>query len=234
MKVSILVPIYNEEENLRELALRVNKVMQEKYGKDWELLLVDDISTDNSLKIMRELEKKYNNIKALTNKKKGGQTGCFQAGFDYADGDIIITMDGDLQVLPEDLPLFINKIEDGYDVVNGIREHRKHVFLLILLSRIYNLLMLIMFKCPVIDGASNYTAFKKHLVKKLRLKQNDHRYIIPIAIKKGAKSIGEVVIRHRPRKKGKSKYSLLKKLIGGGPEILSFWIRFKLGYFRRK
>ena len=127
MKTSIVVPIYNEEGNLRELAERVNNTMKE-YGEDWELLLIDDLSTDKSFQIIKELEKKYKNIRALSNKKKGGQTGCFQTGFDNAKGKIIITMDGDLQVLPEDITLFVDKIEEGYDVVNGIREHRKHVF----------------------------------------------------------------------------------------------------------
>src|SRR3989339_1015126 len=141
MKISIVVPVYNEEGSLFELAERVNKTMLSHYGNDWELLLVDDLSTDKSPEIIKELEKEYKNIKGLKNRKKGGQTGCFQTGFDNSKGEITITMDGDLQVFPEDIPFFVEKINDGCDIVNGIREHRKHIFPLRLLSRIYNLLM---------------------------------------------------------------------------------------------
>lgn len=234
VQISIVIPICNEEENLRELTNRVNSVMTKCCKKNWELLLVDDDSSDNSLKVMQELAKKYKNIRALHRTKKGGQTGCFKMGFDNAKGRIIITMDGDLQVLPEDLPLFVDKMKKGYDVVNAIREHRKHIFSLRLLSRIYNLLMLLLFNCPVIDAASNYTAFKANLVKNLKLTDNDHRYIIPIVVKRGAKTIGEVVIQHKDRKEGKSKYKGLTKFIQGGPEIILAWLRVKSGRYNTK
>lgn len=224
--ISIVVPIHNEEAVLPELAERVHNVM---VGEDWELLLVDDKSTDNSHRLMLELAKKYQNIVVLQNERRRGQTGCFRNGFDHAKGDITITMDGDLQVMPEDLPLFINKMEQGYDVVNGIREHRQHVFRFRLLSRFYNLLMLLFFNCPVIDAASNFTIFKTKFIKDLRLKNNDHRYIIPIVVKRGAEFIGEVVVRHREREKGKTKYKMWVKILSGGPEIVKAFFRIKMG-----
>ena len=183
IKVSILVPICNEEKNLRELIERINSTMNRCCKNNWELLLVDDVSTDNSLTIMKELAKKYKNIKVLQKTKKGGQTGCFKTGFDNAKGDVVITMDGDLQVFPEDLPIFINKMKKGYDIINGIREDRKHRLSLKLLSKVYNLLMLLTFNCPVIDAASNYTAFRTKFIRNLKLVNNDHRYIIPIAMR---------------------------------------------------
>jgi len=140
-------------------------------------------------------------------------------------------MDGDLQVFPEDLPLFVEKIRKGYDVVNGIREHRQHSFVLRFASRVYNTLMLIFFNVPVIDAASNFSAFKAKFVKGLKLIDNDHRYIIPIVMKKGAKRIGEIVVRHTERKGGKSKYKTLIKFIKGGPEIILAWFRIKLGRY---
>lgn len=205
--------------------------MAQNYGTDWEFLLVDDVSTDKTAEIIKRTIPDYPNVKYIPLKKRGGQTGCFKAGFDKAKGKIVITMDGDLQVLPEDIPLFVEKMRQGYDVVNGIREHRQHNFGLRLASRIFNLLMLLLFNCPVLDAASNFTSFKSKFIKNLRLTDNDHRYIIPIAVRRGAKRIGEVVIQHRQRKAGKPKYKLSKKAIKGGPEIILAWMRYKSGRY---
>jgi len=230
-KISVISPVHNEEDVVEELITRVKNVMNKNYKNDWEFILVDDLSTDNSAYTIKRLAKKHRNVKYLKLEKKGGQTGCFKAGFDYARGRFIITMDADLQVLPEDIPLFINKMDKGYDVVNGIREHRQHFFKLRLASRIYNLLMLLFFNCPVLDAASNFTAFKKRFVTGLDLTDNDHRYIIPIVVRRGARKIGEVVVQHKERKAGKTKYKTLHKYIKGGPEIMTAWLRLKSGRY---
>ncbi|MBU0953706.1 MAG: glycosyltransferase family 2 protein [Nanoarchaeota archaeon] len=231
VKISLISPVHNEENAIKELISRVTNVMQANYGNDWEFILVDDFSTDNSAEIIKDIAKKRGNIRYIKLEKKGGQTGCFKAGFDNAKGDVVITMDADLQVLPEDIPLFMEKMENGYDVVNGIREHRKHLFKLRFVSRIYNLLMLLFFNCPVLDAASNYTAVKRKYVEGLDIINNDHRYIIPIVIRRGAKKIGEVVIQHKERHSGKTKYRALHKYVKGGPEIIAAWIRFHRGRY---
>ena len=232
VSITVVSPIHNEEDVVEELIQRVQKALN-RYST-WEYILTDDWSTDRSPELIQAAAAKDSHIRYLRLPQKGGQTGCFKAGFDAATGDIVITMDGDLQVLPEDLPLFIDKMEQGYDIVNGIREHRKHDFWLRFASRTYNLLMLLFFNCPVIDAASNYTAFKAELVRGLPLTNNDHRYIIPIAVRRGAKVIGEVVVQHRDRKGGKSKYKVGKKFLHGGPEIIKAWLRYKRGRYDLK
>jgi hypothetical protein len=118
-------------------------------------------------------------------------------------------------------------------VVNGIREHRKHKFWLRFASRFYNMLMLLFFNCPVLDAASNYTAFRRDLVRGLPLRGNDHRYLIPMVVRRGAERIGEVVVRHSDRTKGKSKYKVSAKFLKGGPEIIRVWFRIKRGVYDR-
>jgi len=234
VKVTILSPIHNEQKSLRELAARVNKVMNKTCGNSWEFLLIDDISTDKSPEILSELEGKYKNIRVITHKKQSGQTGCFKTGFENAKGDIIITIDGDLQLMPEDIPRFIEKMDRGYDLVNAIRENRKHPFWIKLASRVYNTLMLVFFNSPVLDSASNFTAVRSKFVKDLKLRGNDHRYIVPIVVRRGGKRIGEIIVEHKGRSHGKSKYKALPKYIRGFPEIIFAWVRFKAGYFDKK
>jgi len=231
VKVSVISPVHNEEEVIKELITRMTTVMKKFYNNSWEYILVDDLSTDKTAQIIKSISRQNKNIKYVKLKIKGGQTGGFKKGFDVAKGDIVVTIDGDLQLLPEDVPLLVDKMDKGYDLVNAIREHRQHDFGLRLASRIYNLLMLIFFNCPVLDAASNFTAFKKQYVKNLNLIKNDHRYIIPICVRRGAKNVGEVVVQHKDRKGGKSKYKTANKFVRGGPEIIAAWIRFKRGKY---
>ncbi|MBU0758607.1 MAG: glycosyltransferase family 2 protein [Nanoarchaeota archaeon] len=230
-KVSVISPVHNEDTVIRELVDRTTNVMKRNYGNSWEYIIVDDISTDGTQIIMKSIVKNNPNIRYIRLTKRGGQTGCFKKGFDKARGKIVITIDGDLQLMPEDIPLFVDKMDRGYDIVNGIREHRQHDFGLRLASRIYNLLMLLFFNCPVLDAASNYTAFKRKYIKNLNLIKNDHRYIIPICVRRGATEIGEVVVQHRDRKGGKSKYRTFNKFYKGGPEIIAAWFRLRRGRY---
>lgn len=230
-KISVITPIKNEQSSVKELTERVIKVMNSNYGSNWEFILVNDASTDNSRAIIEKLLRKYKNLVSFNHKKSRGQTGCFKTGFDNATGDIVITMDGDLQVLPESIPRFVEKVKLGDDVVNGIRENRDHPFLIRLASRIYNVLMLIFFNSPVMDNASNFTAFRARYIKNLPLKDNDHRYIIPIMMRRGVKRFGETIIEHKRRSNGKSKYKTLPKYIKGFPEIFFAFSRIRSGRY---
>ena len=232
VKISVLSPIRNEEDVVEELITRVSKTMRKHYGKNWEFLLIDDASEDRSAEIILGCAEKNKNLVLIRHKSSRGQTGCFRTGFNHAKGDIIVTLDGDLQVMPEDIPPFVSKIEEGFDVVNAIRENRIHPFWIKFASRIYNVLMLLLFESPVMDAASNFTAFRAKFVRKLPLCDNDHRYMIPITKERGAKVFGELIITHKGRSSGKSKYKALPKYIKGFPEIFFAWMRIKTGYYR--
>ena len=226
LNVSIISPAYNEAKTFPELVKRVNTVMSKTVGSSWEFIVVNDNSTDDSVKVLQKLQKKYKNLQFINHSRNLGQTGAFSTGFKYARGKIIITMDGDLEVDPEDIPLFLQKIKGSVDVVNAIRTNRKHVFAINFVSRIYNLLMYLFFKILTHDSASNFTAFRAHLVRNLQLRHNnDHRYIIPIVQRRGARDIYEVVIGHHFRKAGMSKYTAIKKFFFGFLELLYAWFR---------
>lgn len=232
MKVSLISPERNEKGCLGELVERVNAVMPKHFASgQWEHIIVDDASTDGSDESLRQLAKRHVNLKPCFHSERKGQTGCFQTGFDAAKGDFVITMDSDLQLFPEDLPLFFEKIAQGFELVNAIRKKRRHSFVIRLASRAYNGLMWLFFRCPVSDAASNFTAIKASYVKGLELVDNDHRYIIPIVMKRGLKKIAEVEVRHRARETGKSNYSALPKYIRGFPEIAVAWRRIRSGRY---
>lgn len=229
MKISLISPERNEKDILDELLTRVTKVMSKHFkDNEWEYILVDDASDDGSAEKVLKLAKKYRNLNPIFHKERKFQTGCFQSGFRKASGDFVIVMDSDLQVLPEDLPLFFDKIKQGFNLVNAIRENRQHPFWMKLASRCYNILMLLFFDCPVFDAASNYTAIKRSYVKNIKLFHNDHRYLIPILQTKGLKKIGEVVVRHEKRSHGKSKYNALPKYLKGFPELIMAFVRIKM------
>jgi glycosyltransferase involved in cell wall biosynthesis len=230
MKLSLVSPERNEKAALDELVSRVNAVMSKRFKQsEWEYIIVDDASTDGSDARLQELSKKYKNLRPVFHRERKGQTGCFQTGFEAAKGDFVITMDADLQVLPEDLPLFFDKIDQGYELINAIRENRQHPFWMRFASRCYNILMLLFFNCPVFDACSNFTAIKSSYLKGIHLVDNDHRYLIPIMQKRGVKKIGEVVARHHKRPAGKSKYKALPKYLKGFFELLFAFFRIKFG-----
>lgn len=228
--ITVIAPIHNEEENVLEFARRTSRTMRSNFGDDWELLLVDDKSTDSSLDRIKEACAKDNNILYFVHEKRKGQTGCFETGFSNAKGDIAVTIDSDLQVFPEDIPLLINKMKEGYELINAIRKKRQHGSLIVISSKIYNILMKIFFACPVRDAASNFTAIDRRFVSGVTLIENDHRYLIPIAQRRGLKTIGEVEVRHIERKRGKAKYGL-KKAVTGFPELLRAWYRIRAGFY---
>lgn len=230
-KISVICPVCNEKDNLDELVNRIHNTLAEHFiCNNAELILVDDGSTDGSNKIISDLTQRLSNIRFIVHDKKRGQAAALCSGFKVAKGDIIITLDSDLQVFPEDLPILLNKISGGYQLVNGVRSDRKEVLLLRLSSKLFSLLVSILINTRIKDAASSFTAIRKEFVNNLSLVGNDHRYIIPIVKKRGAVRIAEVMVRHTNRRKGKSKYKL-SKVILAVPEFFSFWLRFTKGYY---
>jgi glycosyltransferase involved in cell wall biosynthesis len=231
VKYSVVFPIHNEAENIPELVARLRATMDAYAGpNDWEALMVDDHSSDDTLAVLCAEAARCPNIRVLVHKTNRGQTGGFATGFRNARGDVVVTMDADLQVLPEDVPRLLDKMAQRYDLVNAVRMKRQHEPLIRLSSRFYNLLMRLFFQCSVIDAASNFTAIRTEYVRGVRLVENDHRYIIPIVERRGGRRIAEVAVRHEARKHGKSKYGI-SKAFSGTPELLRAWRRLRTGFY---
>jgi dolichol-phosphate mannosyltransferase len=241
MKVSIITPIHNETSNIPELVDRIEKTMEAwcklEPGREWEHVACDDHSTDGSLEMLKDLTKKHPHLKPVKNPKRSGQTGGFETGFRNATGDVVVTMDADLQNQPEDIPLLLKPLEEGrLDLVNAIRTKRQHAGSLIAISKLGNVLIRFFMTCPVSDAASNFTSIKASFVKDLTLFENDHRYVIPICVRRGMdpKRIGEAPTRHEARKHGASKYSALRKAFTGFPELLRCKKRIRNGVYNLK
>ena len=228
--ISIIIPIHNEEDSLPQLMAELDEVViGATYGI--EVIIINDVSTDGSQKIIEEFEKKYYYVKSIYLHKKGGQTGCFQVAFQEAKGKYLIRMDGDLQDDPRDLKHFFNLCMDGQDLIMGLRGLRKHRRLLRVVSMLYDALMVLMVDSPLHTSTSSFIAFKTEFIKGIIFKKNDHRYLPLIAINKGATKIREIVVSHREREYGVTKYNNLHKIFFGIIETVSFLIRIKLGYY---
>jgi len=204
---SIIIPLYNEEENVDQLYDK----MKESFSPvdlDYEIILVDDGSSDNTLQILKKLAKKDKKIKVISFRKNFGQTAALAAGFDYATGDVIIPMDGDLQNDPADIDKLLQIIDEGYDVVSGWRKERKDPFLNRKLpSMIANWLISRITGVKLHDYGCTLKAYRQEVVKNLNLYGEMHRFIPALASLNGAK-VMEIPVSHYPRKFGKSKYGI--------------------------
>ncbi len=208
MKLSIISPVFNEADNLRELFSSLIKILT-PLGYDWELVLVDDGSTDQSLAIMREfLDQQKCVMQIIEFRRNFGQTAAIAAGIEFARGDIIILLDADLQNDPTDIPLLLKKMDEGFDVVSGWRKDRKDNFLLRTIpSRIANSLISSVTGLKLHDYGCTLKAYKREFLGMFRLYGEMHRFIPVYAEASGAK-VAEVVVHHHPRKNGKSNYGL--------------------------
>jgi len=207
MKISIVIPIYNEEESVEKLYQKIKETM-DKLPHEYEILTIDDGSTDNTLKKLKDLASKDKHLKVISFKRNYGQTAAMFAGFQYASGDVIITMDADLQNDPADIPLLLQKMEEGYDVVSGWRKDRKDPFLSRTLpSKIANYLISNVTGVHLHDYGCSLKAYKKDIAKNFRLYGDMHRFLPALAKGLGAK-ITEVPVSHHPRLYGKSKYGI--------------------------
>jgi len=206
-KLSIVIPIYNEEENIPKLYEELKGVL-EKLPYDYEIIFVDDGSTDRSFELLEEIAKKDPKVKVVKFRRNYGQTAAMYAGFQHAEGDVIITMDGDLQNDPHDIPKLLEKINEGYDIVSGWRKNRKDPFLTrILPSKIANWIISKVTGVHLHDYGCTLKAYRKEVAKSYRLYGDMHRFLPAVAKGFGAK-VTEVVVNHRPRLYGKSKYGI--------------------------
>jgi len=207
MDFSLVIPVYNEEENLEILLDRIKKAV-EPLQKNYEIIFVNDGSTDRSLEILETFAKNDPFIKVVDFTKNFGQTPAMVAGIDFANGEIIIPMDADLQNDPADIPLLLDKINEGYDVVSGWRKNRKDkAFTRKLPSMIANRLISLISGVHLHDYGCTLKAYKKDLLKSIKLYGEMHRFIPAYASWEGGK-VAEIVVHHHPRIHGKSKYNL--------------------------
>ncbi len=229
IELSFVIPVYNEEENIPQLYKEMAEVCP-RLEKKWEIIFIDDGSKDGSFSVLKEIQKRDERVKIIRLRKNFGQTAALSAGFDHAKGEIVITLDGDLQNDPKDFPLLIEKIEEGYDIVSGWRKKRKDRFLTRRLpSGIANWLISWITKVKLHDYGCTLKAFRKEVIKNIRLYGEMHRFIPALASNMGV-LITEVEVNHRQRLYGKSKYSLLRfiKVI---LDLLT--VKFLLGYSTR-
>jgi glycosyltransferase involved in cell wall biosynthesis len=212
--LSIVIPIYNEEDNVEILYKEIIDAL-EAVTSEIEIIFVDDGSSDHSFEKLESINlynarnNRYNcRVKILKLSKNFGQTAAMQAGFDHAQGEIIISMDGDLQNDPNDIPQFLTKMEEGYDVVCGWRKLRQDKRLTrILPSRVANWMIRCLTGVPIHDNGCSLKAYRKTVIKSLKLYSDMHRFIPAMATIVGAK-VTEIEVNHRARKYGKTKYGL--------------------------
>ena len=205
--VSVLIPIYNEEGNLPLLYEKLDAALR-KIGRAYEIIFVDDGSTDGSLDILLDLREKNPNVKIVSFSRNFGQTAALSAGIDSSKGDIIIPMDGDLQNDPEDILFLLQKIEEGNDVVSGWRKHRKDPFLTRRLpSIIANRIISWIGGVYLHDYGCTLKAYRRDILKNIRLYGEMHRFIPIYAHWIGAR-VAEIPVRHFPRGSGSSKYGM--------------------------
>jgi len=205
--ISVIIPIFNEEEALPHLHNRLIKVLDASNDK-YECLFINDGSTDNSYNILKGFASQNKNIRVFNLRRNFGQTQAIACGFDYAKGDIIVTMDGDLQNFPEDIPLLVKKIEEGYDVASGWREKRKDpLFSKKIPSIIANKVISWTTGITLKDFGCTLKAYKKWVVKGLKLYGEMHRFLPVLCQWRGAK-ITEIPVRHERRKYGQTKYGM--------------------------
>ncbi|MCB9916190.1 MAG: glycosyltransferase family 2 protein [Planctomycetes bacterium] len=207
VEVSVVVPVLDEEPNLRPLHAEIRAAL-EPTGRTWEVVYVDDGSRDGSLRVMLELWHADPHVRVVQFKKRCGQTSAMAAGFDQSRGRVVVTLDGDLQNDPADIPRLLERIEAGADIVAGWRKHRHDGFFLRKVpSRVANRLIGFVTRTRIHDTGCSLKAFRRELVENLPIYAEQHRFLPAMSRGSGAR-VEELVVNHRPRRFGRSKYGL--------------------------
>jgi glycosyltransferase involved in cell wall biosynthesis len=206
MTLSVVIPVYNEEENVRLLHERLRNAL-DPLNQEYELLFVDDGSTDKTLPILEEIQAQDNKVVVLSLRRNFGQTAAFTAGFDFSRGDVVVTMDGDLQNDPADIPKLLELIKES-DLVSGWRKKRKDPFFSRRLpSMLANWLISKVTGVKLHDYGCSLKAYRRDVIKNLKLYGEMHRFIPAVASWYGVR-VAEVETVHHPRMRGKSKYGI--------------------------
>lgn len=222
--LSIIIPVYNEEENIIELYNQIQEVLS-SLGKTYEILFIDDGSTDRTQDKIKETMVKDKNVRVIQFQRNFGKSAALSCGFSNTKGDIIITMDGDLQDDPKEIPRFIEELKE-YDVVSGWKFNRRDPLSKTIPSKFFNFLTKLLTGIKIHDFNCGYKAYKQYVIKNINLYGELHRYIPALAHWKGY-SVGEIKVEHRERMHGKSKYGS-ERFLKGFFDIIT--IKFLMAY----
>ena len=229
MDISVIIPLYNEEESLPELYAWIERVMKEN-NFSYEVVFVNDGSSDHSWDVIEELRKKSNNVKGIKFRRNYGKSPALYCGFETAEGDVVITMDADLQDSPDEIPGLYKMIkEEGYDLVSGYKQKRYDPLSKTIPTKLFNA------TARKISGIHNLhdfncglKAYRKEVVKNIEVYGEMHRYIPYLAKNAGFDKIGEKVVHHQARKYGKSKFGL-NRFFNGYLDLLTLWFLSNFG-----
>ena len=209
--LSVVIPIYNEKQSINSLYKNLESVLPE-LDKSYEVILIDDGSMDGTYDGLLKIHQKNNAYKIIKFRRNFGQTAAMKAGFDYSRGDVVITLDADLQNDPADIPEMLDKLNDGYDIVSGWRKHRKdNTLIRNFPSAVANRIISTLTGVYLHDYGCTLKAYRKEVIKNLELYGEMHRYIPALASWMGVK-IAEIPVRHHSRKFGKAKYGISKTI----------------------
>lgn len=228
MDISVVIPLFNEEESLPELVAWINKVMlQNKFS--YEIILVNDGSTDNSWEVIKNLGKEYLTVRGIKFQRNYGKSAALQKGFEATKGNVVITMDADLQDSPDEIPGLYSMItNDGFDIVSGWKKKRYDPLSKTIPTKLYNGTVRLMTGIKLHDMNCGLKAYKKAVVKTVEVYGEMHRYIPVIASRCGFKKIGEKVVVHQKRKYGVTKFGL-ERFINGPLDLMSILFISKFG-----
>jgi glycosyltransferase involved in cell wall biosynthesis len=211
MELSVVIPVYNEENNIEPLHRGLREVL-EGVGLSYEIVIVDDGSTDGSFEVLKELHRGHEALKVIRLRRNFGQAAAFAAGFDRAAGDIVVSMDADLQFDPADIRKLLDKIAEGYDIVSGWRVDRREAFLTRRLpSMAANWLISRLTGVNLHDYGCSLKAYRSEVIRNVHLYGELHRFIPALASSMGVR-LAEVAVSHHPRRFGESKYNLSRTI----------------------
>ncbi|MBO5728867.1 MAG: glycosyltransferase [Paludibacteraceae bacterium] len=229
MDISVIVPLYNEAESLPELYAWIQRVMNENKFS-YEVIFVNDGSTDNSWQVIQDLKSKSENVRAIRFRRNYGKSPALFCGFERAEGDVVITMDADLQDSPDEIPeLYRMVMQDGYDLVSGWKQKRyDNTFTKNIPSKIYNATARKVTGLKLHDMNCGLKAYRKEVIKNIEVYGEMHRYIPYLAKNAGYTNIGEKVVIHRKRQYGVSKFGL-ERFVNGYLDLFSLYFLDKFG-----
>lgn len=227
-KLSIVIPLFNEEESLNPLTNEIKKALKQ-LDISFEVVFVDDGSTDNSLKIIKEICKQDRRFKYISFRKNYGKSAAIQVGFKQVSGDVVVTMDADLQDDPSEIPNLLKKLEEGYDLVSGWKKKRHDPFIKKLSSRFFNFVTRVMSGIKIHDFNCGLKAYRKEVTDHLKVYGELHRYMPVLADWEGF-SVSEIIVTHHPRRYGKTKFGV-SRFFKGFVDLITVF--FSTRYIKR-
>lgn len=227
-KLSAVIPVYNEEESLRELHGELREIAR-LHGYQWDIVFVDDGSTDNSWSVIEQLAAEDAEVRGIRFRRNFAKAAALSAGFKEARGDFVFTLDADLQDDPKEIPNFLNKIDDGLDVVSGWKKKRHDPWHKVGPSRVFNWLVGRLTGVRLHDHNCGFKCYRREVLNEIKLYGELHRFVPVLAAARGWK-VGEIEVNHRERKFGHSKYGV-RRFVKGFLDLMT--VRFLTGYGQR-